>query len=1048
MASLIGREMGGFLIEEEVGRGAMGVVFKAKQLSMDRHVALKFLPKRLAQDEKVVARFQREARAAGQLSHPNLVNVHDVGVVEGLHFIAMEYVDGNSIHKRVREKGPYTEKEALDIAAQVAAALKAAHARGILHRDIKPDNFLIDSSGRVRVADLGLARFQNSDKEAEVSRDGTTVGTPHYMSPEQCRGDDVDERSDIYGLGASLYVVATGHTPYDAPTAAAVMVKALTEPPRSLKQLRPSLSNSFVGLVEKLMAKDPAKRFRNAQEVLDAIERCRKGHYRPITKDQAKVENVPLVPLAEAPRYKLLLLGAAAAVVVLVAGGFLWRARNQAASQARSDGAPPATPSSSAANEDAQGAAGTVEPKNAPVGPPPKSAPKAKKEVLDLPPVLPPPAPDVPIEKPEHMAAVKKLSALKLELREKMLQDPDSAVARMEEFLKQHPGPRIANIAQEFLAQAKEVKEQLDHDWTEARQTAEKEALAGRKAKAFQVLREFAAAHGGTKQASAAAGMMAGWVTDLRSEANRMAEAGRYERAIEMLTLADLRLPEETTGALKKDLERITEEQKRHRKFVEADRKQAAEVVEKAGAAAREADSVTGKRYDFEESAKLCREAGGQMKTAVCRRELEALAGTYSRAAKVMERMRLALQDLKTVPLPGLGSFKEPGQLTGWEDRGLSFKPKDLPAQTVQWKLISGENLLQLAQVLKIASGDTPSDLLDAGALAFATGADTVAAEKLEQAVKADPSARSAVEAPLRILKPGPSAEEREAQAKQLFAEVMAAREKKDTAGATKLQRCLMAEFADTEFVQDHRKQLQELSLPRPAGPPETGAVPPDKAKTSDQPKQLAAEKADKKDEADAKKDEKKDDKQDDAAVTELKKLGWAEVAGAWTQDQRRKTAFTVTGGGMLRAPLIDAAVQVTFQSEEGASIGIYLRVVPETPGIKELRASLDEYNLVLGRGYGVHYAGGLATVYGDPSPSAYEAGTSRAALAKKPVPLKLQSLPGTPGAHTVMVSARADKLEIILDGKTWRTNDKLRAEGGVAIFVEGNAKVEPLLGR
>ncbi|HYG77102.1 MAG TPA: serine/threonine-protein kinase, partial [Planctomycetota bacterium] len=142
MATLTGRTLGGYLIEEELGRGAMGVVFKARQLSMDRHVALKFLPKRLAQDEKVVGRFLREARAAGQLSHPHIVSVHDAGVVDGLHFIAMEFVDGTTVHKRVKDKGPFSEKETLEIGGQIADALRYAHGRGILHRDIKPDNFL------------------------------------------------------------------------------------------------------------------------------------------------------------------------------------------------------------------------------------------------------------------------------------------------------------------------------------------------------------------------------------------------------------------------------------------------------------------------------------------------------------------------------------------------------------------------------------------------------------------------------------------------------------------------------------------------------------------------------------------------------------------------------------------------------------------------------------------------------------------------------------------------------------------------------------------
>src|SRR5262249_22209574 len=161
----------------------------------------------------------------------------------------------------------------LEIAGQIAEALKVAHGKGILHRDIKPDNFLIDSAGRVRLADLGLAQLESAtQQDGGLTQDGTTLGTPHFMAPEQCSGSGTDVRSDLYSLGASMFVMVTGITPYVGTTAAAVMVKVLTEPPQSLKKLRPDVSAGFTALIDKLMQKDPTKRFQTAAEVAEAIQ--------------------------------------------------------------------------------------------------------------------------------------------------------------------------------------------------------------------------------------------------------------------------------------------------------------------------------------------------------------------------------------------------------------------------------------------------------------------------------------------------------------------------------------------------------------------------------------------------------------------------------------------------------------------------------------------------------------------------------------------------------------------------------------------------------
>ena len=317
MATLSGRIINGYLIQEEIGRGGMGVVFKARQLSVDRAVAIKFLSARVADDERVIARFMREAKAAGKLAHPNVVSVYDAGFAEGLHYIAMELVEGSSIHRRIRERGPLSEDETLAIAAQVAEALRFAHARGVLHRDVKPDNFLIDSRGHVRIADLGLARFFGNPEVTELTQDGTTLGTPQYMSPEQCRGKDVDARSDLYSLGASMYMMAGGKPPFEGPGPGAVIGRVLTEQAPPLAALNPKLSPGFVALVEKLLEKDPARRFANASDVMRAIEACKAERARAARAAGSKAA----APAAQRFQFKFAALGGVCAIVLLIVLG-------------------------------------------------------------------------------------------------------------------------------------------------------------------------------------------------------------------------------------------------------------------------------------------------------------------------------------------------------------------------------------------------------------------------------------------------------------------------------------------------------------------------------------------------------------------------------------------------------------------------------------------------------------------------------------------------------------------------------------------------------
>ena len=253
------RAIGGYEIIGRLGRGGMGTVLKARQLTMDRVVALKVLPPRLARSEHFVRRFLREARSAAKLNHTNIVQAIDAGCADGYYYFVMEFVDGVTVRQLMRREGRIKEAKALKIAAGVARALTHAWKRGIVHRDVKPDNIMVTSDGVVKLADLGLAR--SYDKPTDVTIEGSAVGTPYYMAPEQARGDlNIDTRADIYALGAALFHMVTGQVPFTGITSAAVIAMHLTEPPPSAKDINPCLSDAISELIRWMMAKDPDQR--------------------------------------------------------------------------------------------------------------------------------------------------------------------------------------------------------------------------------------------------------------------------------------------------------------------------------------------------------------------------------------------------------------------------------------------------------------------------------------------------------------------------------------------------------------------------------------------------------------------------------------------------------------------------------------------------------------------------------------------------------------------------------------------------------------------
>ncbi len=272
-----GQSIPGFRIKKKLGAGAMATVFLARQVSLDRLVAIKVLPKKYSSNTKFIERFYKEGRAAAQLNHANIVQAYDVGAAGEHHYFVMEFVDGPTVYDRIVGEKRMAEREAIDVVRQVAAALKHAHERGFIHRDIKPKNIMITRSGRVKLADLGLARAL-SDKDAAEAEAGRAYGTPYYISPEQIRGElDIGPQADIYGLGATFYHMVTGRVPFEGKNPSAVMhrhLKSELEPP---DHLNPELSPACAQVIEMMMAKKREDRYQSVDDLMEDLDLVSQG---------------------------------------------------------------------------------------------------------------------------------------------------------------------------------------------------------------------------------------------------------------------------------------------------------------------------------------------------------------------------------------------------------------------------------------------------------------------------------------------------------------------------------------------------------------------------------------------------------------------------------------------------------------------------------------------------------------------------------------------------------------------------------------------------
>ena len=309
--TVTGQTVAGYLITERVGRGGMGTVYKALQLSLDRTVALKILSPELCKNTRFVEMFMREARSAGQLNHPNIVHVYDVGKWRDIYYLSMEFMAGGSVADLIAREKRLKAGHVIAMAIDAARGLEYAEQRGIVHRDIKPANLMLTEEGVVKIGDLGIARRVPPGGAIKEER---LWGSPLYMAPEQARCDRVDHRADIYALGATLYHMLAGHPPFSGKTLSEIIQKQIKEKPKPLKEAAPGVPEPLCQIVEKMLEKDPDKRFQSASEVVEALEELKK-----------RVRVARPSPMHKQVHRRLLLVlgGVATAVVVTVLVAFL-----------------------------------------------------------------------------------------------------------------------------------------------------------------------------------------------------------------------------------------------------------------------------------------------------------------------------------------------------------------------------------------------------------------------------------------------------------------------------------------------------------------------------------------------------------------------------------------------------------------------------------------------------------------------------------------------------------------------------------------------------